>query len=63
MTVEWMRVLQVPPYQKDYRAQSRMAPCANCKTREREVQTALNFPGGFLAACARCGEKWLILEK
>lgn len=60
LSLEWMRVLHVPPYQTDY-AVRRVAACPSCSDpRPGSVLTRLVFPGGAKMECKACGSIWVV---
>jgi hypothetical protein len=60
MSVEWLRVLRLPPYEHDYPVLPRMSICP-CPTPQKLTQMV--FPGGAKLRCAGCGAQWLELER
>jgi hypothetical protein len=61
MVTEWMQALQLPPHDKDLEVRQRSAGCAKCGAIVG-VFTQRNFPGGWMACCARCEDRWLVLD-
>jgi hypothetical protein len=60
LSVEWLRLLRLPPYETDYPVRDRMASCGRCET--SSVFTATVFPGGSKHRCGSCGAQWLALD-
>jgi hypothetical protein len=56
MSIEWMRLLRVPPYENDFPVRPRMSACPTCPI-SRAFTTTI-FPGGSKHQCA-CGAAWL----
>ena len=61
LVIEWMRLLQLPPYQDHYRVR-RETRCDRCESRPGTVVTKGVFPGGAKLECLQCGGEWLTLR-
>jgi hypothetical protein len=60
LTLEWARMLRLPPHERHYRVLPRMSPCPDCPTSKAFM--AAIFPGGARFQCSGCGAEWLELD-
>ena len=60
LTLEWARMLRLPPHERHYRVLPRMSMCPDCTTSRKLTQVV--FPGGARFKCAACDGEWLELE-
>jgi hypothetical protein len=61
LTVEWARMLRLPPHENDYPVRPRMSPCHGCEA--SRTFTAAVWPGGSLHQCDACGSRWICLDE
>jgi hypothetical protein len=61
LTIEWFRLLRLPPYQDHYPVQDD-GRCTRCEDRPGSVFTVAVFPGGTKLECRTCGRQWLVLR-
>jgi len=60
--VEWLKLLQLPPYQHAYRVRPAGSACPSCPAEERgEVSAERTFPEGRKMVCLECRSAWLEL--
>ena len=60
--VEWLKMLQVPPFAGAYAVRPRGSRCARCLEVKNEAATLFtetNFPGGSKMRCQACGAVWI----
>jgi hypothetical protein len=67
LTLEWMKTLQIPPFESAYEVRPFGASCAACERAKvlgpavRRSATEVVFPGGARIRCLSCGGAWLEL--
>lgn len=59
LSIEWLRLLRLPPHENDYPVRPRMSQCGKCHGGSHYTVTV--FPDGSLHACGVCGARWLEL--
>ena len=66
LTLEWMRTLQIPPFEDAYPVKEHGVPCFRCNPEKGSSRgtprTEAVYPGGARFSCETCGAKWLVLE-
>lgn len=75
MTIEWLAMLRIPPYEAHFPVRSRDYHCP-CTPRRRSTgpgdwsnlgspsdSVEANFPGGFKVRCDACKSRWLVLDE
>jgi hypothetical protein len=64
LTIEWARVLRIPPHEHDFPVRPRMSTCLACEAAGRTAGkfVAAVFPGGSKHQCAGCQAIWLELD-
>ena len=63
--LDWLRALQVPPYDRAWPVRPRGSGCPTCGVAQGETpsgRTELVFPGGTKLRCRECGASWLELD-
>lgn len=62
-TLEWLRLLRVPPWDSAYHLGTRGAPCRRCKPGKGGPPAAVEehrWPGGALMRCSGCSTRWVL---
>jgi hypothetical protein len=63
LVIEWMGLLQLPPYDDLFPVLAPGAPCPQCaatqKAEAASVFTEITLPSGAKTVCAKCGARWL----
>src|SRR4051812_3396238 len=62
-TLEWLRLLQVPPWHNAYQLGTRGAPCRRCKPGKGGSPAAVEefrWAGGALVRCSGCSARWVV---
>jgi hypothetical protein len=62
MILEWLLILQIPPFEHVLPTLTRGAPCPSCRKNEGLPYVACVFPGGRVRECRGCGGRWLGAE-
>jgi hypothetical protein len=57
-SVQWLKVLRLPPHEYDYPVLPRMSSCPNCPPGEAQVYTCRVSRVAHVGACA-CGARWV----
>jgi hypothetical protein len=60
--LDWLRILRVPPYERDYPVRARGSRCLRCPRDDGhpvETATLVTFEGGAKMGCRACGSAWL----
>lgn len=60
LSIEWLRILRLPPHESDYPVLPRMADCPGCAISQKF--TSAVFPGGAKFKCGACKTQWLELD-
>jgi hypothetical protein len=60
--VEWMKTLQLPPFESAYQVRPRNQGCPQCPPTESSTFTECVFEGGSRHHCSKCGITWLELD-
>jgi hypothetical protein len=61
-TMEWMKTLQVPPFEESYPVRSFASRCAACNGVPHRSFSEVVFPGGARVRCERCNDVWIETE-
>jgi hypothetical protein len=63
LVVDWMKNLQLAPWQVALRVRAEGSSCQSCRRvagATPTVRTEATFPGGARMRCGTCGDAWLV---